>query len=92
MIGTGTIISGSHVENSVVGYSARIHSYAHVDQSVIMSYVEIGRGAKVRKAIIDKHVNIAPGAEIGYDLKKDRKKFKVTESGIVVIPKGAKVV
>jgi glucose-1-phosphate adenylyltransferase len=92
MIGTGTIISGSHVENSVVGYSVRIHSYAHVEQSVIMSYVDIGRGAKIRKAIIDKHVNIAPGAQIGYDLKQDRKRFQVTESGIVVIPKGAEVV
>ncbi len=91
MIGSGTIISGALVENSVVGYSVRVNSFAHVEHSVIMNNVEIGREAKIRKAIIDKHVRIASGANVGYDLDKDRKKFQITENGIVVIPKGAKV-
>ena len=91
MIGSGTIISGALVENSVVGYSVRIHSFAHVEHSVIMNNVEIGREAKIRKAIIDKHVHIAPGANVGYDLDTASKKFQITENGIVVIPKGAKV-
>ena len=91
MIGSGTIISGALVENSVVAYSVRVYSFAHVEHSVIMNNVEIGREAKIRKAIIDKHVRIAPGANVGYDLDKDRKKFQITENGIVVIPKGAKV-
>ncbi len=91
MIGAGSIISGSLVENSVLGYSVRVHSFAHVEHSVIMNNVEIGRGAKIKKAIIDKHVRIAPGASVGFDLQADSKKFKITESGIVVIPKGAKV-
>ena len=77
---------------SVVGYNVRIHSFAHVEHSVIMNNVKVGRGAKIRKAIIDKHVEIAPEARIGYNLAEDRKKFVVTENGIVVIPKGAKVV
>ena len=34
----------------------------------------------------------APGAEIGYDLEADKKRFEVTENGVVVIPKGAEVV
>ena len=91
MIGAGSIISGSLVENSVLGYSVRVHSFAHVEHSVIMNNVEIGRGAKIRKTIIDKHVRIAPGASVGFDLQADSKKFKITENGIVVIPKGAKV-
>ncbi len=91
MIGAGSIISGSLVENSVLGYSVRVHSFAHVEHSVIMNNVEIGRGAKIRKAIIDKHVRIAPGASVGFDLQADSKKFQITENGIVVIPKGAKV-
>jgi len=91
MIGAGSIISGSLVENSVLGYSVRVHSFAHVKHSVIMNNVEIGRGAKIRKDIFDKHVRIAPGASVGFDLQADSKKFKITENGIVVIPKGAKV-
>ena len=91
MIGAGAIISGSLVENSVLGYSVRVHSFAHVEHSVIMNNVEIGRGAKIKKAIIDKHVRIAPGASVGFDMQADSKKFQITENGIVVIPKGAKV-
>ena len=92
MIGSGAIISGALVENSIVGYNVRIHSFAHVEHSVIMNNVNIGRGAKIKKTIIDKHVIIAPGAEIGYDLEADKKRFVVTENGVIVIPKGAEVV
>jgi hypothetical protein len=33
-------------------------------------------------------VDILPDTTIGYDLEEDRKRFHVTDSGIVVIPKG----
>jgi glucose-1-phosphate adenylyltransferase len=67
-----------------------VHSYSQIDDSVVMDYSEIGRGARIRRAIIDKNVRIADGEEIGYDLERDRKRFFVTESGIVVIPKSPK--
>ena len=92
MISSGAIISGALVENSVIGYNVRIHSFAHVEHSVIMNNVSIGRGVKIRKTIIDKHVQIAPEVQIGYDLVADKKRFEVTENGVVVIPKGAEVV
>jgi glucose-1-phosphate adenylyltransferase len=55
-----------------------------------MDYVEIGRHARIRRAIIDKNVTIPDGEQIGYDLERDRKRFFVTDSGVVVIPKAAK--
>jgi glucose-1-phosphate adenylyltransferase len=55
-----------------------------------MDHCHIGRNAKVRRAIIDKNVHVPEGDEIGYDLSYDRKRFFVTESGIVVIPKVAR--
>jgi glucose-1-phosphate adenylyltransferase len=67
-----------------------VHSYSYVEDSIVMDYCDIGRGARVRHAIIDKNVQIAEGDEIGYDLERDRKRFFVTDSGIVVIPKAAK--
>jgi glucose-1-phosphate adenylyltransferase len=78
------------VRNSVLGRSVFVHSYSQIDDSVIMDYCEIGRHAKIRRAIIDKNVQIAEGDEIGYDLESDRKRFFVTETGIVVIPKAPK--
>ena len=53
-----------------------------------MEGVNIGRHAKIRRAIIDKDVHISEGMEIGYDLDEDRKRFHVTDSGIVVVAKG----
>jgi glucose-1-phosphate adenylyltransferase len=91
IVSSGSIISGSLVEQSVIGYSVHVHSFCHLQESVIMDRVDIGRGAKIRRAILDKDVHVAPGAEIGFDLGKDRKRFHVSEGGIVVIPKGAVV-
>ncbi len=87
VVSEGCIISGGIVRNSVLGRSVFVHSYAEVDDSVVMDYCDIGRHARVRRAIIDKNVTIPEGDEIGYDLEQDRKRFFVTESGMVVIPK-----
>jgi glucose-1-phosphate adenylyltransferase len=53
--------------------------------------VNIGRHAKIRRAIVDKHVDIPAHTTVGYDLEKDRRQFHVTESGIVIIPKGMRI-
>ncbi len=90
VISEGCIISGGTVRNSVLGRSVFVHSYSEIEDSVIMDYAEIGRHTKIRRAIIDKNVYIAEGDEIGYDLARDRERFFVTESGIVVIPKSSK--
>ena len=78
------------VRNSVLGRSVFVHSYSQVDDSVLMDYAEVGRHARVRRAIVDKNVYVPEGEEIGYDLERDRERFFVTDSGLVVIPKGPK--
>ena len=52
-----------------------------------MNSCNIGRHARIRRAIIDKNVIVPEGYEIGFDLEGDKKKFTVTDSGIVVIGK-----
>ncbi len=85
----GGIVSGGHVVESILGPNVRVNSYARVEGSILFQDVDIGRHAKVRRAIIDKGVHIPPGVEIGFDPDRDRKQgFTVTDSGLVVIPKG----
>jgi len=76
------------VLNSLLSPNVRVDSQAEVKDSILMDDVHVDEGARVRRAIIDKEIRIPPGAEIGYDLAADRKRFTVTDSGIVVIPKG----
>ncbi len=91
LVSEGCIISGGLVERSVLSQRVRVNSWSTVQDSILMENVEIGRHCDIRKAIIDKNVTIPPGTKIGVDLDEDRKRFHVTESGIVVIPKGAVV-
>jgi glucose-1-phosphate adenylyltransferase len=91
LVSPGCIISGGGVERSILSPNVRINSYSYVGDSVIMEGVDIGRYAKVRRAIIDKDVKIPPKEEIGYNLRRDKKRFLVTESGIVVVAKGSKI-
>ncbi len=91
LVSEGCIISGGWVNRSVLSPRVRINSWAEVSDSILMENVEIGRHAIVRRAIIDKNVTIPAGTKIGVDRDEDRRRFHVTESGLVVIPKGAKV-
>ncbi len=83
----GTIVSGGLVERSLLGPNVKINSYSYITDSILMNNVVVGRHARIRRAIIDKNVRVPEGYEIGFDLEGDRKKFTVTESGIVVIQK-----
>lgn len=87
LISEGCIISGGSVTRSVLSPRVRINSYAKVEDSILMEGVNIGRHCNIKKAIIDKNITIPQGTTIGYDLDHDKKLYKVTTSGIVVIPK-----
>jgi len=75
------------VINSLLSPGVCVDSGAEVTDSVVMEGVQVGAKARVRRAILDKNVQIPVGAEVGYDLEGDRKRFTVTDSGIVAIPK-----
>jgi glucose-1-phosphate adenylyltransferase len=89
IICSGVIISGGRVERSILSPGVRINSYAEVKDSILFHNVNVGMRAKIKRAIIDKDVRIPEGEKIGYDLDKDRKRFYVSEEGVVVVPKGA---
>ena len=91
MVCAGVVVSGGEVRRSVLSPNVHIHSWASVCDSVLMPGVEVGRNAVVRRAILDKNVVVAPGAQIGEDAEADRARFTVSDSGIVVVPKGAVV-
>jgi glucose-1-phosphate adenylyltransferase len=87
----GVVVSGAVARRSVLAPDVHLHSYAEVEDSVLLPGVEVGRGAVVRRAILDKDVVVEPGAQVGVDPEADRERFTVSDGGVVVIPKGARV-
>lgn len=89
LICEGSIVASASVRETVLGYDCFVHSGAEVVDSIILSGCDIGRGAQLKRVILDKNCKIEPGCTIGHDPVADRERFPfVTESGIVVVPKG----
>jgi glucose-1-phosphate adenylyltransferase len=90
-VSAGCIISGSVVKQSILGHRVHVHSHTVIEQSVVMGDTDIGKNCRIKRAIFDQEVVVADGTVIGEDPEFDRHRFQVSENGIVVIPKGARV-
>jgi len=91
LVSHGCIISGGRIHRSVLSEGCRINSFSEVEESILFERVNVGRHARIRRCIIDKDVTVPPHTEVGFDAEVDRKRFFVTEQGLVVIPKRAKI-
>ena len=91
LVAEGCILSGGTINRCVLHPRVRVNSFADVDESILMEGVEVGRHSKIRRTIVDKGVKLPQNTTIGYDLELDRQRFTVTDSGIVVVPKGVSV-
>ncbi len=88
IVSTGCIISGGRIQRCVLSPRVRTNSYSYSFESILMEDVDVGRYAKLRRVIVDKGVQIPPKTQIGYDPDEDARRFAITDSGIVVVPKG----
>lgn len=91
VVSEGCVVSGGRVQRSILSPNVRINSFSEVYDSILMEGVDVGRYAKIKRAIIDKDVRIPKGMIIGFNLEEDRKKFFVSDSGIVVVAKGTEI-
>jgi glucose-1-phosphate adenylyltransferase len=87
LLSVGSIVSGAHVERSIVGTGSYVDHDAHVMDSIIFPGSRVGAGARINRCIIDKNVTIPAGARVGFDAEADRARFTVSDRGIVVIEK-----
>jgi len=85
IVSSGSILSGGSVRNSVLGRNVRVHAGSLIEDSIVFDNCNIARRCKVRRAILDKNVVLPEDTVIGYDLASDRKRYHVTDSGIVMV-------
>jgi glucose-1-phosphate adenylyltransferase len=85
MVSGGCVISGATVHHSLLFSNVKVNSFAKVEDSVVLPEVNIGRHCRIRRAIIDRGTEIPEGMVIGEHLEEDRKRFRVTDRGIVLV-------
>jgi len=86
----GVVIIGAKVIQSILSHDVRVEAGAFVEKSILFDGVLVGEGARLKKCIIDKGVTIPPDVYIGWNLADDKKRFTVSEDGVVVVTKGYK--
>ncbi|WP_347346610.1 glucose-1-phosphate adenylyltransferase [Microbacterium sp.] len=92
IVSLGSVLSGTHLERSVVGPWTLAGGGSTITDSVLFDHVDVGAGARVHRAILDKNVVLEPGAMVGVDHAHDRERgFTVTDTGITVVGKGLRV-
>jgi glucose-1-phosphate adenylyltransferase len=91
IVSLGCIISGGRIHRSILGNRCRVNSFSQIEESILLDDVKIGRYARIHRAILDKDVVVPEGVEIGYNLERDRQRWFVSDDGVVVVPKGAKL-
>ncbi len=88
----GTIVQSAAIVESLLGYDCFVRAGARVEGSLLLSGCDVGQDAVLRGVLLDKNCRIDAGAMIGVDTAADRRRFPfVSESGVVVLPKGTHV-
>jgi len=88
LVAGGCIISGAKVKHSVIFFNTQIETGSYIKESVILPKVRVGKDCVLRRCIVDKGTVIPDGFQVGVDPEEDRKRFLVTDEGIVLVTPG----
>lgn len=85
VVSGGCIISGAHVNQSLLFSNVRIDESSYVEQSVVFPDVRIGSGCVIKRAIIDSAGIVPSGMQIGVNREEDARRFYISEKGVVLV-------
>jgi glucose-1-phosphate adenylyltransferase len=85
MVSGGCIVAGARVNQSLLFSDVRVEVGSELNRAVVLPHVRIGRDCRITRAVIDEHCEIPDGTLIGQDLDADRKKYAVTDQGVVLV-------
>lgn len=87
LIASGCIVSGSHIEKTILSNNVRVDSFSNISNSIVLPDVEIGHKCLIRNCIIDQGCKIPDGMFIGVNQAEDTKRFLTTNDGVVLVSK-----
>jgi len=85
MVSGGCIISGAHVDQSLLFSNVRLEEGSSIYRSLLLSQVKVHANCSIRNAILDEGCEVPAGTQIGHDREQDEKRFHVTKRGVVLV-------
>jgi glucose-1-phosphate adenylyltransferase len=85
MASGGCVIDKSAIYNSIIFSNTKIDNGCNLDGVVALPGCEIGAGSQLKNVLLDNQCLVPAGTIIGEDPEEDRKRFHITEGGIVVV-------
>jgi glucose-1-phosphate adenylyltransferase len=85
MVSGGCIISGAHVNQSLLFSNVRVEERSYIERSVIFPDVVVGAGSTIKRAIVDTGGKVPPGTQIGVNREDDARRFYISEQGVVLV-------
>ncbi len=90
-IGAGSYIKGARLRRTILRREVLIEDDVEIEDSIIMDHCVIRRGSRLKRVIVDRYNDLAPRTAIGFDPEADRARYTLSDSGVVVLPKGPNV-
>jgi len=85
MIAGGCIISGAHIQHSLLFNNVTINACSRIEDAVILPDVVVGENCRIKRAVIDKGCIISDATIIGDNIETDAQRFYVSPEGIVLV-------
>ena len=87
MIGQGSQVLDADIRRSVIGRNVRIESGTKIEECIILDGSVVGAKSHLRRVIADRFNVIPAGSEMGLNPAQDRKRYHVSRSNLVVLPR-----
>ncbi len=91
LLSNGVVISGAHIEGSVLSPNVRVEGGATVKDSILLDGAVVQKGAVVQGCVLDKNVVVPAGHKLGVDTDHDREHYTISDNGIVFLSKGQQI-
>jgi glucose-1-phosphate adenylyltransferase len=85
MVSGGCIISGAHVNQSLLFSNVHVDERSYLERAVIFPDVRVGAGSVIKRAIVDTGAAVPPGTHIGVNQEEDARRFYVSEGGVALV-------
>jgi glucose-1-phosphate adenylyltransferase len=85
MVSGGCIISGAHVNQSLLFSNVRVDERSYLERAVIFPDVRVGAGSVIKRAIVDTGAEVPPDTHIGVNPEEDARRFYMSEGGVALV-------